>query len=548
MYSQFSRQGTKQLIHRPAAGACGPFEIDTFEDKMMKFRDACLDKLRAYQVDMEQYYDAVDDEEWIKEWNWDKAKPDKERFEPPPDPEMLKIATKVTYNKNKPCFPPPLSRLSDELVYLATKFINAGVRWKLYPYDFLMSGDINPDRIPTGPAPLVWAYGLPFLPVYKGYYVLTGRQHAAWAGWKIDEKMYKHMALVPVWSIGPVVAPGSLVAQTKQCREEEPNAPEVLDRTVERHARFFSMQSGRQCERGAESIQANRDVVTTCPHWGVVAPRREDGLEFGVMRLCDIPGFSVHIGPHSMEESPPQVLSRDLFQRTNLVAFDYDASFNRPYRCVEEPAMFPLEEETSESESSSEAGPSKRGPSPGPGNRRGKRRRIQDNESDADGDTDESDADGDTDESDADGDADESDAGVIESIEQTTCGEPVDGTSHEMTTPAPSNITCSQDNENHKVECAEHSQNNPAQDDAQIEVQNKVHVENQVEIQDDTQVETQAHVQADTQTDAVAATQVETQIEAQVETQAETQAHTQDTQTDTQADTHVETQSEPQNA
>ncbi|KAJ6021804.1 hypothetical protein N7540_007308 [Penicillium herquei] len=581
MYRQYNREGEQQRIHRPAAGACGPFEIDTFEDKLTIYRDACVNSLKEYLVKYtESYYDEYDDKNWVKEWNWAQALPDKGKLVLTSDPATFKIATNVSYRNNKPCFPPAYSRLSDELVYLATKFINAGVRWKLYPYEFVMGGDIDPKRIPTGPAPIVWAHGLPFLPVYKGYYVLTGRQHASWAGWKLDEKMYKHMAQVPVWSIGPVVAPGSLVAQTKQCREEESNAPPGMKRTVERHARFWAMQSGRQCERGAERFQATRDVVTTCPHWGAVAPRREDGLEFGVIRLCDIPGFSVHIGPESMNETPPQVLSRELFQRFNLVAFDYDASVKRPYRCVKEPAMFPLKPMTSRSFMSAKL--LKRRLSQGPGNGRGKRRRIQDDESEddvedtdsdnsTDTDTNESDAnmderDANTNESDAemnesDANMDERDADAIEPTEQDICDEPVEGTSHDMITPAPSNMACSQDNENQEVECAERSQNNPAHDDAHTEVQNEVHIKTQAEIQDDTQVETQVdtqtHAQAVPQTNTVADTQVETQVEAQADPQADpqadTQVHTQaenqtDTQAETQADAQADIQAETQNA
>ncbi|KAJ5609799.1 hypothetical protein N7528_010366 [Penicillium herquei] len=556
MYLGWHPEGGRQRVHRPAVGACGPFEIDTFEDKLMKYRDECISSLKTHLGSCkESYFNATEDEEWIEKWDWEQAKPNKEIPEFA-DAASFQIATKVFYKKKKPCFPPPFSRLSDELVFLATKFINAGVRWKLYPYDFVMSGDIDPERVPTGPAPVVWAYGLPFLPVYKGYYVLTGRQHACWAGWKLDEKMYKHMAKVPVWSIGPVVAPGTLVLQTKQVRELEPNAPVGLKRTVERHSRFWSMQSGRQAARGAEGFPATRDVVTACPHWGAVVPRREDAEEFGVMRLSDIPGFSVHVGRRSMKEKPPQVLSKEMFQRFNLRAFDYDTSFNRPYRCIKEPAMFPLK--PLPFESSTEAGPAKRGASADPENGREKRRRIEDDESEDDVEDTDSNASTDSDMSDDD-DAMEPDDDDMEPTDQTPFDEPVEGTSHEMITPAPSNIVSSQENEKPGVARAEHSQNKPAQDDAQSEVQNVLHVETQVEPQVETQPNDQADIQANTEADPQVETQIETQADPQAnkdadnkasthaETQTENQVETQtDTQVDTQADTQATTESDNQ--
>ncbi|KAJ5722410.1 hypothetical protein N7488_000445 [Penicillium malachiteum] len=556
MYLGWHPEGGRQRVHRPAVGACGPFDIDTFEDKMMKYRDECISSLSGLHT--ERYFNATEDEEWIDKWDWEQAKPNKEKLEFA-DAASFQIATKVFYKKSKPCFPPKFSRLSDELVFLATKFINAGVRWKLYPYDFVMGGDIDPKRVPTGPAPVVWAYGLPFLPVYKGYYVLTGRQHACWAGWKLDEKMYKHMAKVPVWSIGPVVAPGTLVLQTKQVRELEPNAPVGLKRTVERHSRFWSMQSGRQAARGAEGFPATRDVVTACPHWGAVVPRREDAEEFGVMRLSDIPGFSVHVGRRSMNEKPPQVLSKEIFQRFNLRAFDYDTSFNRPYRCIKEPAMFPLK--PLPFELSTEAGPAKRGASSDPENGREKRRRIEDDENEDDVEDTDSNASTDSDMIEDDDDAMERDDDYMEPTDQTPCDEPVEGTSHEMITPAPSNIVSSQENEKSDVARSEHSQKKPAQDDAQSEVQNVLHVETQVE----PQVETQPHDQADIQVNTEADAQVETQIEVQAvpqankdadikvpthaDTQTENQVETQtDTQVNTQADTQTENQAETQAA
>ncbi|KAJ5967452.1 hypothetical protein N7501_003700 [Penicillium viridicatum] len=49
-------------------------------------------------------------------------------------------------------------------------------RW---PADFNTDGDIVPERWPMGDAVVLWMHGLPFLPVFSGYYLLIdlSRKH-----------------------------------------------------------------------------------------------------------------------------------------------------------------------------------------------------------------------------------------------------------------------------------------------------------------------------------------------------------------------------------
>ncbi|KAJ5436368.1 hypothetical protein N7445_007253 [Penicillium cf. griseofulvum] len=55
--------------------------------------------------------------------------------------------------------PPNGVKLSDEGVYLATKFMNAKDCGRQYPIDFDQNGHVQATRIPEDPAPLAWAHG-----------------------------------------------------------------------------------------------------------------------------------------------------------------------------------------------------------------------------------------------------------------------------------------------------------------------------------------------------------------------------------------------------
>lgn len=66
-------------------------------------------------------------------------------------------------------------------------------RAKDYPEDFNRAGDIRADRTPEDPVPLFEVCGLFFFTVYKGYYILTGRQQAGVFGTKLANKVNNTM-------------------------------------------------------------------------------------------------------------------------------------------------------------------------------------------------------------------------------------------------------------------------------------------------------------------------------------------------------------------
>ncbi|CAI7630253.1 unnamed protein product [Penicillium viridicatum] len=83
----------------------------------------------------------------------------------------------VIYDKAGYFMPPPADvRLSDRLVFLivAKNMYPGKQRNARWPADFNTDGDSVPDRWPMGGAVVMWIHGLPFAPIFSGYYVLVG--------------------------------------------------------------------------------------------------------------------------------------------------------------------------------------------------------------------------------------------------------------------------------------------------------------------------------------------------------------------------------------
>lgn len=98
--------------------------------------------------------------------------------------DCLPLYTKISCAANgRYHIPPPNVALSDELVYIVTK--QCGRNW---PNDFDRLGSIHSKRVPKGPAPLIFAHGLPFFPVWRGFYALIGGEAATTHTWLIDSK------------------------------------------------------------------------------------------------------------------------------------------------------------------------------------------------------------------------------------------------------------------------------------------------------------------------------------------------------------------------
>ncbi|KAJ5232250.1 hypothetical protein N7468_005206 [Penicillium chermesinum] len=280
--------------------ACKATEMGSFAAALEDHKADCLQRLHTYKST-------------VKETQWENTGDEAGRPFSDEEKAHLPIATQIPRTKRgSPVFPPPYTRLSDELVYLATKWVKVGDRASYYPYDFSAKGDINPDRVPTGPGPIVWAHGLPFFPVFRGYYVLTGREHASWIGWILREKTHQNTKNWPMWTIGPVVAPAAAVQ---------------LERSVIRQMYVHKPVKATDYEKHSEKTPCARDVVSMLHTHGTVLPMPEG---FIVAPLVKFRGYKVHVGPPGGGMSAARIPGS--YYRDNHISGNYyEAARSAPY-------------------------------------------------------------------------------------------------------------------------------------------------------------------------------------------------------------------------
>ncbi|KAJ5992313.1 hypothetical protein N7451_008037 [Penicillium sp. IBT 35674x] len=273
--------------------ACPKSSIQPYTNELKKLRDHCLALLGAH-------------EEGTPDTFWDKD--DQDPVDPGTDYDMslLKLATDVAIENGKHIFPPPLHSPQD------------------YPYDFQPRGDINPNRVPSGVGPIVWAHGLPFFPVYKGYYILCGRKHADWIGWILHGKNQATMRDYPIWTIGPVVAPGSAVS---------------LDRTAERQMLTHKLKTAKECEKGMEKSPVARDVVSDKHFDGSVVPRDSKG-GFMITPIYRVQGYSPKVGPNAPDGSRSMIMGKVWFTKNRIDDFDWEAMSKLRYTNERHPMIY----------------------------------------------------------------------------------------------------------------------------------------------------------------------------------------------------------------
>ncbi|KAJ6131812.1 hypothetical protein N7471_007027 [Penicillium samsonianum] len=72
--------------------------------------------------------------------------------------------------------------------------------------DFDSSGDIYPERLSAGDPVIIWAFGLPFIPVYTGYYAMVGQNWSKHL-WQLDHKVHNKKLSDRGFTFGQVIAP-----------------------------------------------------------------------------------------------------------------------------------------------------------------------------------------------------------------------------------------------------------------------------------------------------------------------------------------------------
>ncbi|KAJ5615278.1 hypothetical protein N7537_000392 [Penicillium hordei] len=108
--------------------------------------------------------------------------------------------------------PPGDHRLSDALVFLIVGQNVAATRNRhgKWPADFDSAGDIYPRRWPMGHPVIVWAHGIPFIPVFADYYALVG-SHLRKYLWLITTKTSHAKLKHEGWHLGEItVSPKKL--------------------------------------------------------------------------------------------------------------------------------------------------------------------------------------------------------------------------------------------------------------------------------------------------------------------------------------------------
>ncbi|KAJ5834496.1 hypothetical protein N7447_000522 [Penicillium robsamsonii] len=286
---------------KEARMACSPSEEATFMKQQGRLRDYCTTTLA-------DHLKASSDIVWTSKDGQGKQPDTKE------EEDRLKLVLDVEFNEEtgQPTLPPSNNRLSDELVYLVTKLVPPRERGRQYPYDFDSMGNINPHRVSSGPAPIIWAHGLPFFPVYKGYYILCGREHVGCIGWLLREKTREIMQANPIWSIGAIIAPDSAV-----------NLPHTITRQITLHKPQGIEKDARY--RGKPEV---RDVVAHEHHLCAVVPN-PDTNEIEICQLWRAWGYNVRCGPMK-DGVKPTVMPKEFFAKHGIKDINY-ASLDRTY-------------------------------------------------------------------------------------------------------------------------------------------------------------------------------------------------------------------------
>lgn len=301
-----------------ASMACKLENVKAFLEKQEEFKADCQELARIHT-------NSNPDVEWQPEHGpGRKANMRREKA-------RMKLVLELEFDEEtgRPRFPPPNTRLSDEWVYLAIKHMKCILRGQRYPYDFDKRGDIDPDRVPSGPAPIIWAHGLPFFPVYKGHYVLCGRAHAECIGWLIEEKNREVMKRSPHFSIGAVIAPNSAV-----------DSEHTIDRQLLLHQPL-----GNERDLRFKGKYPTRDVVSANHHDCAVLPRLNHAPL--AMPLWKVRGYNARCGPRQ-PGCCPTCMRKEFFMEHGLTTDEEYDHLTRTYHNI-----YSDEEEDSEDETTS---------------------------------------------------------------------------------------------------------------------------------------------------------------------------------------------------
>lgn len=113
--------------------------------------------------------------------------------------------------------PPGDHRLSDALVFLIVgqNVVAARNRHGRWPADFDSAGDISPSRWPMGHPVVIWAHGMPFIPVYADYYALVGSRLRKYM-WLVTTKTSHAKLRHNGWQLGEIAVSPRNIAEPSE--------------------------------------------------------------------------------------------------------------------------------------------------------------------------------------------------------------------------------------------------------------------------------------------------------------------------------------------
>lgn len=221
------------------------------------------------------------------------------------------LFTMVKYDNDVLKLPPKHVKLSDELVYLVSKCTTRSHRKATWPADFDGTGDIRASRVPQDPPPIICVFGLPSIPVWKGYYILAGNSFMKHIrGYLLANKPTDRIKCAE-WVVGSI-----FIGEDLWCEFHNMDPrPQVVRQAHHPTGELNLWLDGEKRNR------QSRDRVASC-YTDLAGVIHANGLKLApIWRLH---GFNVRFSAHpeaSVMEDPS-------------VPIDYDKFLARPYEIV----------------------------------------------------------------------------------------------------------------------------------------------------------------------------------------------------------------------
>ena len=204
----------------------------------------------------------------------------------------------------------------DILVYATKKMENQATckKWRAV-YDG--NGHLRIDRKPAGKPPVVEAFGIKWLVLIEGRYLLTGEELGKQFPWVIGQNRVSALAGASPVQIGFFTIPPDWTDDDYQVIEhlQYVDGHEDEDTTNEAHTNWVTSARRTQMRQDYKAL-----VIVPAPKGGKIT----------VSRMCDLPGFSIYCGDPAKFPNTTKLTETDIpnydevVKRTELSSSDCD--------------------------------------------------------------------------------------------------------------------------------------------------------------------------------------------------------------------------------